>query len=104
MGLFGSPSKSAKQSRIQAWRLFFCDDVGFNPSCAIKLEWQQHEKGVARFICVLGEYLSEEVFKDTDQPRITDETLGTSYGGGSLLQSPSRRRCRALKLRGLIFC
>ena len=47
---------------VALWRLFFYDDVGYNPCCAIKLERQQLDKGVARFICVLGEYLSEEVF------------------------------------------
>ena len=31
---------------------------------------------------VLGEYLSEEVYKGRDQQWVTDETPGTGIGGG----------------------
>ena len=45
---------------INLWRLVFFDDVGYNPCCFIFFK-SSSTREVARFICVQGEYLSEEV-------------------------------------------
>ena len=39
---------------------FLFDDVGYNPCCSIYFE-SSSMREVARFCCVLGEYLSDEV-------------------------------------------
>ena len=47
---------------VDLWRRFFFDDVGYNPCCSIYF-MSSSTREVARFICVLGEYLSEEVLR-----------------------------------------
>ena len=79
MGL-ESPNKISNSPKVVALKTTLCDDVGdFSCFCA-----GTGRGGVARPFSVLGEYLSEEVYKGRDQQGVTDETPGTGIGGGPL--------------------
>ena len=74
-------SKSAKQSRSLPLEAFFFDDVGYNP-CYSTYFRSSSSREVARFICVLGEYLSEEVLRtQVNHESLTRPSAPAMVGG-----------------------
>ena len=73
--------KVPNSQEVDLWRRFFFDDVGYNPCCFIFFK-SSSTREVARFICVLGEYLSEEVLRMQINPESLMRPSAPAMVGG----------------------
>ena len=73
--------KVPNSQEVDLWRRFFFDDVGYNPCCSIYF-MSGSTREVARFICVLGEYLREEVLRMQINPESLTRPSAPAMVGG----------------------